>query len=105
MQQIPPAGDLTDSLRFDEVLAVTIHECGEGNVIDRHPDTMLRIRVKAEEYLDAGAKEMWLIDGVKRTATVYKADGTVTVLASAGILTSPLLPGFALPLDEYFAGE
>jgi Uma2 family endonuclease len=68
-------------------------------------DTMPRIRVKAEEYLAAGAKEMWLIDGVKQSATIYKADGTVAVLTSTDILTSPLLPGFALPLAEYFAGE
>lgn len=68
-------------------------------------DTMARIRVKIQEYFDAGAKELWLVDGVKKTIAVHRPATAGVIFTTAEMLTSQLLPGFALSVGDYFAGE
>jgi Uma2 family endonuclease len=66
---------------------------------------------KRDEYLEAGAKEYWVIDRFRRTMTVYFQPPTEPrerVVTETETYTTPLLPGFELPLarllqlaDEY----
>src|SRR4051794_22888349 len=58
---------------------------------------------KALAWLDAGVRVVWVVDPESRTVTVYRHD-TATVLRGGDVLGDELLPGFALPLDELWAG-
>ena len=56
---------------------------------------------KRDEYLVAGLKEYWIIDRFRRRMTVYRREqGEVVevVIREQEIYTTPLLPGFQLPL-------
>ncbi|MGC1272473.1 MAG: Uma2 family endonuclease [Planctomycetaceae bacterium] len=66
---------------------------------DRHRDYV----EKREEYREAGVKEYWIIDRFRRAMTVSSADGSERVCDEAVRYTTPLLPGFELPLTELFA--
>ncbi len=58
---------------------------------------------KREEYLAAGVKEYWLFDRFQRQLSVFQSTDagiTTTVIPSGGTYTSPLLPGFELPIDR-----
>ncbi|MCK9250880.1 MAG: Uma2 family endonuclease [Solirubrobacteraceae bacterium] len=56
--------------------------------------------VKTDRYLQAGAQEVWLVDPQRPGARIVRADvaGPPAELGPDDALTSPLLPGFALPL-------
>lgn len=56
---------------------------------------------KRDEYLELGAKEYWVIDRFRRSMTVYfqpPANPVLRVVTESEIYTTPLLPGFELPL-------
>jgi Uma2 family endonuclease len=56
---------------------------------------------KRDEYLAIGTKEYWVIDRFRRTVTVYfppTANPPVRVIAENEVYTTPLLPGFELPV-------
>jgi Uma2 family endonuclease len=58
---------------------------------------------KRDEYLQAGAKEYWVIDRFRRTMTVYFQPPTEPkerVVTESETYTTPLLPGFELPLKK-----
>jgi Uma2 family endonuclease len=56
--------------------------------------------VKAVRYAEAGAREVWLVDPAGPTIRVLRGAGTPAVIFGPGdVVTSPLLPGFALPVD------
>lgn len=58
---------------------------------------------KVMQYLDAGAREVWVVDPKKRQIHTYAGSPpTSRIVDGDGPLTSPLLPGFALPLVELF---
>jgi len=63
--------------------------------------------VKLGLYTLRRVPEYWIVDWQRRKVEVYRRDGDalalVTTLAEADALTSPLLPGFALPLARLFA--
>jgi Uma2 family endonuclease len=59
---------------------------------------------KRGEYFSQGVSVVWEIDPETRTATVYKADGTVIELTESDRLDGgDVLPGFSLELRELFA--
>jgi Uma2 family endonuclease len=61
---------------------------------------------KRDEYLALGVKEYWIIDRFERTLTVYTKQGKrikKRVVGEAEIYTTPLLPGFQLPLARLLA--
>lgn len=87
----------------------------EGSRHDGPPDLAVEVRSpgtwyhdigrKRDEYLRTGTTELWLVDTPASTVLVYRAgldDGRE--LGPGEQLTSPLLPGFALPIDDLFAG-
>ena len=58
---------------------------------------------KRDEYLVAGLKEYWIIDRFRRRMTVYRRDGDEVVEVTVReheIYSTPLLPGFELPLAK-----
>lgn len=61
---------------------------------------------KRDEYLAIGVKEYWVIDWFRSQMTVYFAPPASpdqrVVARSERIYTTPLLPGFELPLDTLF---
>ena len=61
---------------------------------------------KRDEYLVAGLKEYWIIDRFRRRMTVYRRDGDEVVEVTVReheIYSTPLLPGFELPLAKLLA--
>lgn len=67
----------------------------------------LDLTTKRERYAKAGVGDYWLVDGdVPELRTLRLAQGrtyeTTATLGRDDQLTSPLLPGFALPLADLF---
>jgi Uma2 family endonuclease len=63
-------------------------------------NAMLR---KKDRYLRAGTAEVWYISTATREITIY-ADARVRILRCGDTLSSDLLPGFSVELDELFNG-
>jgi len=62
------------------------------------------IHRKLGQYFKAGVKEVWLIDPETRTAEIWTGPTLPeSALQDDDALTSPLLPGFHLPLKDLFA--
>jgi Uma2 family endonuclease len=67
------------------------------------------VGAKKRVYEEGGLAELWLVDDAADTVLVYRrskpGERTFDVALELGpgdLLASPLLPGFALPLDELF---
>jgi Uma2 family endonuclease len=61
------------------------------------------IQQKVRDYLDAGARLVWLIAPESKTVTVYRADGSARLLRDQDTLQGDtVLPGLAIPLREIF---
>jgi Uma2 family endonuclease len=62
------------------------------------------IELKISQYLAAGAKLIWIVSPKARQVSIYRADGSGTLLREPASLTGePVLPGFAVPLVDLFA--
>lgn len=67
-------------------------------------DSQARMESKVAEWLTAGVRVVWLIEAKTRTLTVYRADGTSSVLGQNETLSGEdVLPGFTFPLRLLFA--
>ena len=56
---------------------------------------------KAGQWLDAGARLVWLIDPLRAQAVVYRENGDVTLVAADGVVVGdPVLPGLQLALRD-----
>jgi Uma2 family endonuclease len=76
-----------------------------GEFVSRGKRAFLRdYEEKRDEYLAIGVKEYWVIDRFRSQMTVYFAPPASAadrvVARSEKIYTTPLLPGFELPLDR-----
>jgi Uma2 family endonuclease len=61
---------------------------------------------KRQEYLASGLKEYWIIDRFRRRMTVYRREDDEIlerVIREDEVYTTPLLPGFELPLAKLLA--
>jgi Uma2 family endonuclease len=59
---------------------------------------------KLRQYFEAGVKEVWLIDRETRTVEIWTSPNPPDHDLSIGDnLTSPLIPGFVLPLEKLFS--
>ncbi|MCL4201584.1 MAG: Uma2 family endonuclease [Pirellulaceae bacterium] len=58
--------------------------------------------VKRREYLVIGVQEYWVFNRFNRTLTVFHASGKKVVLGENQTYSTPLLPGFELPLARLF---
>jgi Uma2 family endonuclease len=67
---------------------------------NRAPD----IQEKVTDYLDAGARLVWVVDPRTRTVTAYAHGGTARIVRSDQVLEGDeVLPGFRLSLAQLFA--
>ena len=67
-------------------------------------DQHRRLSRKLKQYFDAGVKEVWVLDPATATGEIWTAPSlTFRELATTDSLTSPLLPGFSLPLTDLFS--
>lgn len=62
-------------------------------------DSLIKLRKKANYYLEHGAKIVWLVDAGRRKVEIYTLDNT-EILAGGG-----LLPGFAIAVDAIWAQQ
>lgn len=60
------------------------------------------INRKRKQYLDAGAKEVWIVEPEIHMIEVYYPDGTSRSFESPTLLTTPLIPNWQLNLAEIF---
>ena len=59
------------------------------------------VLAKVGDWLDAGCRLVWVVDPVRRTARVYRADGSEAYLAEGDALDGEdVLPGFSRRLAE-----
>lgn len=62
------------------------------------------IQEKVLHWLDAGAREVWIVDPGTRTVAIHRPGGRTTVLRGEDVVEgADLLPGFTLALDRLFA--
>jgi len=66
-------------------------------------DTWPEVESKAAEYLAAGVERVWVVDDAKKMITAFGSGVATQVFAAADILTAPFLPGFAVPVADFFA--
>lgn len=71
----------------------------------RSPDDRLgSLLAKVGDWLEAGARLVWVVDPSSQQVAVYRADGTQAVLGVADVLEGgDVLPGFAYAIAELFA--
>ena len=66
-------------------------------------DSRGEILSKVGDWLDAGARLVWVIDPARRDAQVHRADGSLAVIATGGSLEGEdVLPGLRVALAEVF---
>ena len=66
------------------------------------PESAEQLFRKVNSYRSRGVKEVWVVLPHDTEVLIYAPTG-ITELRRKEILTSPLLPGFALPLEELFS--
>jgi Uma2 family endonuclease len=64
-------------------------------------NTAKRIDAKAELYFQFGAREVWRFFPKKKQVMI-QVPGSARVIAEDSVITTPLLPGLALPVKEIF---
>lgn len=75
-------------------------------VSKRKRDRVRDYETKRDEYREIGISEYWVIDRFRRRMVVFRQPGTKPselVLGEHDVYTTPLLPGFELPLARLFA--
>jgi len=68
-------------------------------------DSTNEVRAKKEEYFAAGVPLVWVIDPGARTVTAHQPGQPDQTFTDADTLTTPLLPGFAVPVANLFTGS
>jgi Uma2 family endonuclease len=72
-------------------------------ILSKH-DTVAEIHEKIEDWLNAGARLLWVVDPFRRTVTIYQPGHDPTLLGEHGILEGDaVIPGFRCPVAEIFA--
>lgn len=66
-------------------------------------DTATAMHRKTSDYLEAGARLVWLVDPALRTVTIHRPDGSARVLREDETLEGEdVLDGFAVRVGEIF---
>ena len=66
-------------------------------------DSWPEVESKVAEYLAAGVELVWVLDQKSSAIRAYVADQPTRVFAATDTLTAPFLPGFAVPVADFFA--
>lgn len=68
-------------------------------------DASSAMQQKTLEYLEAGARLVWIVDPEARTVTVHRPDGSANILREHQTLTGEdVLVGFSVEVREIFEG-
>lgn len=65
-------------------------------------DSWPEIESKVNEYLSAGVELVWALDTPTKSIRAYSSTG-IQVFAATDTVTAPFLPGFAVPVADFFA--
>lgn len=65
-------------------------------------DSVAYLNRKAEDYLAAGVKVVWIVDPETRTVSVQRQGGKPTAYQSGDMLECEFIEGFALSVDGIF---
>jgi Uma2 family endonuclease len=66
-------------------------------------DVSVYVQQKVRDYLEAGARLVWLLVPQSKTATVYRSDGSARLLRERDNLEGEdILPGFTLRLSDLY---
>jgi Uma2 family endonuclease len=66
-------------------------------------DTATEVLAKTQEWLDAGATEVWLVDPEREVVTIHRAAAPMRTLGKTDvILSDDLLPDLKLPVRDIF---
>ena len=101
-----------DTVRAPDVAFVTrarLHQVAERGYADVAPDWVAEILShgdrpgelldKIGQWLDAGVRLVWVIDPLHQHASIYRADGTMSIAGPADDLNGEdVIPGFRCPL-------
>ena len=67
-------------------------------------DTNAQVADKVEDYLNAGARLVWIVNPRSRTVTIHRAGQTPVLLGATDTLTDDqIVPGFECSIAEIFA--
>ena len=106
-----------DTVRMPDVAFVSVERIPEGGLgsgyfpfapdiaveVVSRSDTPSAARARAMMWLDSGSALVWTLVTESRSATVYRADGTITTLGEDDILdAAPVLDGFFVKVSEFF---
>ena len=109
-----------DTVRGPDVAFYRMENLPEGKVpdddqkSDYFPDLCIEvlspsntkkvIREKRDEYLSAGAEEMWVVDPEKRIVEIHRAGSRERLVGESEQVTSAVLPGFSAKVADFFEG-
>jgi Uma2 family endonuclease len=94
-------GDRYEELKGATVITIIPEIAAEVLSPDENTRTLFR---KLRQYFEAGVKEVWVIDPESETAQIWAGPQLpADELNGNDALTSPLLPGFTLTLEDLFA--
>lgn len=67
-------------------------------------DTVRRVEGKVAEWLESGARKVWVVSPKLHTVTVYRSLTEIEVLTENDMLDGgDVVPGFQIPIAEVFA--
>lgn len=68
-------------------------------------DRASEVNAKVRDWLEAGARRVWVVDPQTETVAVYRSAGEAAILGLSETLPGEdVLPGFAVPVRQIFAG-
>src|SRR5262249_26716676 len=100
-ERLTGALDAAEHLHAAPDLVIEILSPGAAN---ERRDREIKLRL----YSRRGVREYWIVDAQQRQIAIYRRVGTALELAAtvleSDVLSSPLLPGFGIPLAQIFEG-
>ncbi len=95
-ERLPPEGLPTGFFEGAPDLAVEIL-----SPTDRYADLLYKV----SQWLEAGTRQVWVVDPARRTVTIFQPDGTLRLLHESDELDGgDVLPGFRYPVRALFEG-
>ena len=68
-------------------------------------DANNEVRAKMEEYFAAGVQLVWVLDPDDKTVAAHQPGLKVSLFTCSDSLSTPLLPGFSVPVEKLVAGS
>jgi Uma2 family endonuclease len=99
-------GHEPDTVRAPDVAFVRTERMGvepDQGFFPGPPDLAGEVLAMVQDWLDAGCRDVWVVDPRTRTVTIYRSRSEIVVLVESDTLSGgDLLPAFSLPVAEIF---